>query len=281
MDFQTILAPVAIAAVTALALGIYRHFEDRIPLFNRILSVIGTAIFVFFAVWAAVEAPGFLLAAIGAFLALNLLYGMASTSSRLEATPVPPRVWVEPMADIRGSGWVHLGSWALEVGDKRPELTIYERPRDGARVTAIGTAAAGGIVEVQSLFDEGRGYLASLNKRSHTVRPTWMFKQALDGEPLADLIRAHDEASEYLRVMGAAPSRFPQGDPLDAIREEHRMMRRFFTRRWWLIAIRPLMVRLSPSRSRRLHEQSDIERQLDRYREWLSRAPKGPASTAS
>lgn len=77
---------------------------------------------------------------------------------------MPPRVWVELMADIRGSGWAHLGTWALDVGGKRPELTIYGRPRDGARVIAIGTAAAGGIVEVQSFLDGGRGYLTTLNK---------------------------------------------------------------------------------------------------------------------
>lgn len=28
------------------------------PIFNRIIGVIGTALFVFFAVWAALEAPG-------------------------------------------------------------------------------------------------------------------------------------------------------------------------------------------------------------------------------
>ena len=278
MDFHTVLAPISVAFVTALGLGIYPHLvEDRVPLLNRIIDVTGVALFALFAVWAGIEAPKLLLIGIGAFVLLNLADALVSTSSRLDASPAPPRVWVEPLNDLSRLGWAHLGTWSLDLGGKKPELTIYERPHDGTRVIAIGTAASGGIAEVLSLLDGGRGYLSTLNKRSRTIRPPWLFKQALVGDPFNDLVRAHDEALQYLRVMGVTPSPFPAGDPTEAMRAEHRRMRRFVTRRWWLAAIRPLVIWLTPSRMRRLHEQSDIARQLARYRESVSRESTGPS----
>lgn len=278
MDFPTMLAPISVAFVTAVGVGIYRHIvEDRVPLLNRIIDVTGVALFALFAVWAGIEAPELLVVGIGAFVLLNLADALISTSSRLEASPAPPRVWVDPLNDLRRLGWAHLGTWSLDLGGKKPELTIYERPHDGTRVIAIGTAASGGIAEVQSLLDGGGGYLSTLNKRSRTIRPPWLFKQSLVGEPFHELVRSHDEALQYLRVMGVTPSPFPAGDPIEAMRAEHRRMRRFVKRRWWLVAFRPLVVWLTPTRARRLHEQSDIERQLERYRESVSRESTGPS----
>lgn len=250
------------------------------PLLNRITSMLGVAMLVFLAVWAAIESPGWLLAALGAFLTLNLLYGLASTSSRIEASPAPPRIWLDLCHDLHGLDWSHLGTWVLDLGGKNPEVAVHERPADGARVVAVGAAVKGGVVEVQSCLDGGTGYLTTLNKPSRTVRPPWMFKQAV-GRPIPELIRAHDEALQYLRAMGIVTVPFPSGDPLDAIRAEHRMMNQFYKRRWWLVAIGPVVNRVTPSRSKQLHEQSDIERQVDRYRQLITRERSAPRPAAS
>lgn len=265
------LIPIVVSAVSAISIGLYRHLvEDRVPLIPRVLGVIMTGVFVFFAAWAALEAPTLLLVGLGAFLILNLFDGLLATSSRLDTVPAHPFVWAEPLVDLRRSGWTHLGTWHLDVGGKRPELTIYQRPDDGTRLTALGTAPQGGIVEIQSLFDGGIGYLSTLNKRSRTIRPPWMFKQAFPDATVDELVRAHDEAAHYLEVMGATRVPFPEGDPVEAMRVEHRKIRSFVSSRWWLTAIQPLVVLLTPSRSRQLHQQADIERQVERYRAVLS-----------
>lgn len=274
------LAPISVAVVTTVGIGIYRHFvEDRVPLVKRVLNAGGLGLFVFFGVWAALEAPELLLMGVGAFLLLNVGDALISTSSRLDAAPAHPHVWVEPLNDLRRSGWVHLGTWNLVLGGKRPELTIYERPHDRSRFIAIGTAARGGIAEVQSLLDDGHGYLITLNRRSRTIRPPWMLKQALVDEPFDALVRNHDEALHYLRVMGVTPAPFPEGDPLETMREEHRSLRRFVLDRWWLAAIWPLVNYLTPTRSKPLHEQSDVDRQLRRYQGSLSPGPSNPSPT--
>lgn len=119
------LIPIVVSAVSAISIGLYRHLvEDRVPLIPRVLGVIMTGVFVFFAAWAALEAPTLLLVGLGAFLILNLFDGLLATSSRLDTVPAHPLVWVEPLIDLRRSGWTHLGTWHLDVGGKRPELTI-------------------------------------------------------------------------------------------------------------------------------------------------------------
>jgi hypothetical protein len=271
------LIAVTLSILSTLGLGIYRHHvEDRLPLVPRIMNALGVALFFFFGAWAAIEAPVLLIAGIGAFVTLNVLNALLTTSQRLDGVPAHPSVWLEPLADLRRTGWSHIGTWHMNLGGKVPEVAIYERPDDGARLMAIGTAAQGGIVEIQTLLDGGRGYLVTLNKKSHTVRPPWMFKQSLVGESISELVRAHDGASQYLSVMGVTPSHFPSGDPLEATTAENRMLRRFFMHRWWLVAIQPVVVFLAPSRVRHLHEQADIDKQVRRYAEWISREQTSP-----
>lgn len=267
MDGLT-LTGVLIAALSTLSVGIYRHFvEDRLPWVSRTLSIVGAGGILFFCVWAAMEAPDLLVLFLVAFACLNLVDGFVSTSSRLPSQPARLNVWAEPTSDLARLGWVHVGTWHLQLGGKWPELTILDRPDRTARITAIGTASQGGIVEVQTFLDGGQGLLTTLNKRSRLLRPPWHFKQTIKVDNLTDLANLHEEAVTYLEAHGVARTINRPGHPIDAMRSEHQLFRAYVKRRWWLIAIQPLVVYLTPSRSRRIHEQTDIERQLERYRE--------------
>lgn len=267
MDGLT-LAGVLLAAMSAVSVGIYRHFvEDRLPWVNTALSVLAAGGILVFGTWAVMQAPDLLLFFIAALIGLSLLNGFVSTSSRLPSEAAHLNVWAEPTANLARMGWVYVGTWHLQLGGKWPEVTIYDRPDGRARAIALGTASPGGIVEVQTLLDGGQGLLTTLNKRSRLIRPLWHFKQTLRGADLVEMTMAHEEALSYLAAMGITGTTNRPEHPIEAIRREHEMFRQHFKQRWWLFAIQPLVTYLSPSRSRRLHEQTDIERQIERYRD--------------
>lgn len=261
----SLIITVVAALLSTSALAIYRHVvEDRVPWLTRALTVLASCGFASFAVWAAFEAPIFFLIAIGAFVVMNLLDAFASTTTHFKYQLAQMRVWDEATAELRSLGWIHVASWRLEIAGKFPELTVLDRPDGKERVLALGTATQGGYVEVQTHLDGG--LLSTLNKRSRLIRPTWMFKQTFRDMPIGELVQSHEQALGYLEAMGIRPTTFPPEHPIEMMRAESLAHRAFFKKRWWLVAIQPIVNYLTPSRSRPIHEQSDIDRQLERYR---------------
>ena len=262
----SLLVTLIAAVLSTSALALYRLvLEDRAPWLSRTMTAIGACGFVLFAVWAAFEAPVLFFIAIASFVALNLLDGMLSTLTRLKYQRTHLRVWEEATAELRSLGWIHVGTWQLEIAGKYPEMTVLDRPDRKARVLALGTAAQGGIVEVQTHLVGG--LLSTINKRSRLIRPAWMFKQTFRGMPIGELARSHEQALGYLEAMGLRTTPYLPEHPLELMRAENLALRTSFIRRWWLVAIQPIIVYLTPSRSRPLHEQSDIDRQIERFRE--------------
>ena len=120
-------------------------------------------------------------------------------------------------------------------------------------------------MEVESFLDDRRGIMTTIRGKSWALRAPFQFKQSLKDASLESLLRAHDDALYLLHTRRVRTARIEHDDPLEFIQVEQRMLRGFFKRRWWLFAIRPLVIFLAPSRRRPLHEQADFARQIERY----------------
>ena len=174
---------------------------------------------------------------------------------------------------LRSLGWINRGTWIMELGTVSPAFTTFERPGDRTRVGMIGTAPQGGVISIDTLLDEGRGVLVTLRQRSTLLRPAWMFRQELGG-PLTELIAAHDEALFFLQTQGVTPGGTVPGVALEFEKYSNRKLRRHVVRRWWLWALRPIFIRLTPSTRRRLFEQPRLQHQVERYRKAILREPR-------
>jgi hypothetical protein len=157
------------------------------------------------------------------------------------------------MGLLRSLGWIHRGTWIVDLGGVQPAFTAFERPGDRTRVGMMGTAPQGGVISIDTLLDEGRGVLITLRSGSSLLRPPWMFRQELKS-PLNELIAARDEALFFLQTQGVTPGGTVPGDALEFEKYSNRKLRRHMFRRSWLWALRPVIVRLTTSTRRCLFE---------------------------
>lgn len=248
-------------------------FADRYPEATRAFVWFGGLLIAVALAWFAMLDPWAPVAIVGLFLLLNWMIALSHTTSSFRANPGTDwalGVWQEEAELLRSLGWLHRGTWSMDLGRVMPAFTVFERPGDRTRIGMMGTAPRGGIISIDTLLDEGRGVLITLRRESRLLRPRWMFRQELTGS-LTELITAHDEAQFFLQTHGIAPGGTVPGAALEFEKYSNRKLRRHVIRRWWLWALRPVVIRLAPSTRRPLFEQAHLARQIERYRKAIRR----------
>jgi hypothetical protein len=266
MDALSLDRLVGVVGVTAGVLLVAAG-RDRFPRSERVLAGAGFVVLTAALGWLVVTTPWATLAVVAVFLAWNLAMSWAATTTRWNPIPADHRaeaVWQEEIGLVHSMGWDYLGSWVLDLGQVRPTFSSLRRRHDDTRIGMMGKAPTGGVVSIETRLDDGYGLLVTLRGRSSQLRPPWMFRQELRGS-LEELIRAHDEALFLLGTRGISPAPRFLGSMLEFERFTTRKYRRDVRSRWFLYMLRPLILRLSASRRRPLHEQADLERQLERY----------------
>ena len=250
-------------------------FADRYPATTRAFVWFGVLFITVSLAWFALLNPWAPVIVVALFMLLNWAVAVSHTTSADRAVPGTGwalGVWQEEAESLRSLGWIHRGTWIMDVGRVTPALTVFERPGDRTRVGMMGTAPQGGVISIDTLLDEGRGVLITLRNRSSLLRPPWMFRQELD-ESLAGLIVAHDEALFLLGTLEVTPGGTVPGVPLEFEKYSNRKLRRHMFRRWWLWTMLPLVIRLTPSTRRPLSEQLRLTRQIKRYRKAIRKEP--------
>lgn len=255
--------------VAVLAAGVVLTVADRIPKLTKVLVLLGAIVLLVAVVYSVLAVPALALPLVGIFIFGNLMHVIAGTTSRFRTKPADLRaesVWAEEVATVVSQGWEHRGTWIFDGGQTRPVWSIAVRPTDGTHVGMLGTAPHGGMVTVETLLDEGRGLLVTLRRPSSLVRPPWMFRQAIKGASLTEMIRHHDDALFFLQAHGIRAGARVPGDPFEFERFTNGKLRRHVWRRWWLWAIRPIARRFGPRTTGPVHEQPAIGKQIEKYR---------------
>lgn len=250
-------------------------FADRYPGAAQAFVWFGAVLITVALAWFALLDPWAPVVVVALFMLLNWAMAVSHTNSAFRAKPGTGwalGVWKEEADLLRSLGWIHRGTWIMDFGRVMPAFTVFERPGDRTRVGMMGTAPQGGVISIDTLLDEGRGVLITLRKGSSLLRPHWMFRQELN-EPLTGLIGAHDEALFLLKSLEVTPGGTVPGVPLEFEKYSNRKLRRHMFRRWWLWALRPIVIRLTPSTRRRLADQPHVSRQITRYRKAILREP--------
>ncbi len=267
----------ALYGAIAAALGgtLISVFADRYPAATRAFVWFGVLLITVSLAWFALLNPWAPVIVVALVMLLNWGVAVSHTTSAFRAKPGTGwalGVWKEEADLLRSLGWIHRGTWIMDVGRAAAAFTVFERPSDRTRVGMMGTAPQGGVISIDTLLDEGRGVLITLQKGSRLLRPAWMLRQELD-EPLTELIVAHDEALFWLQTLEVTPGGTVPGVPLEFEKYSNRKLRRHMFRRWWLWTLHPLLIRLTPSTQRRLSEQPHLARQIKRYRKAIQREP--------
>lgn len=258
-----------VAGVVAVALGtlLFALGRDRFPRAARAFTYLGLLVLIaglgLLAWMMPLQAVGMI-----AFFALStFLLSWLEASARWKARPATQgdvAGWQDVISLLVALDWIFTDAWILELGQANPTFLSFERFPDGTRIGCVGRHANGGVITIETFLDGGHGMLVTVRGRSSTLRPPWMFRQELS-LPLEELIRHHDEALFRLRLEGIEPAPPFSGDGLAFERHGSRKLRTHVTRRWYLWAIRPIALRLFPSRKRPLSDQEDLERQLRKY----------------
>lgn len=271
------IATVSISVVgVAVGIAALAWARDRYPRFARTVEFLG-ALSLLAAIALVVITEPLLSALIGGvFVLVNLAQAWAGTSTKWKTEPAQARaaiVWSEQIELMVSLGWDHIDTVVIDLGQIRPAFSSLARPSDETRMNMVGTSAKGGLVSIETLLDEGRGLLVTMRKKSSQLKPKWLFRQELD-LPLEELVRAHDEALFLLSTHGIRVSAEVPWDMLDFEFYTSQRYRRDVRQRWPLWAIRPIAVRLSPSRRRRLGEQTDLADQVEGYRNAIAAEPR-------
>jgi hypothetical protein len=250
-------------------------FADRYPVATRAFVWFGVLLITVSLAWFALLSLWAPVIVVALVMLLNWGVAVSHTTSADRAKPGTGwalGVWQEEAESLRSLGWIHRGTWILDVGRVTPAFTVFERPGDRTRVGMMGTAPYGGVISIDTLLDEGRGVLITLRNRSSLLRPPWMLRQEL-ARPLSELIAAHDEALFLLEANGITAGGTVPGDALEFEKYSNRKLRRHMFRRWWLWALRPIVIRLARSTRRPLFEQIHTARQITRYGKAIDREP--------
>lgn len=258
-----------VAGIVAVALGtlLFALGRDRFPRVARTATVVGLLVLIVGLGMVFWTTPLVAAGMISLFALLTFLLSWVEASALWKARPATQADvsgWSDVIELLVALDWIFTDAWILELGQAYPTFLSFERYPDGTRIGCVGRHANGGVITIETFLDDGEGMLVTMRGRSSTLRPPWMFRQELN-LPLEELIRHHDEALFRLRMEGIEPAPPFPGDGLAFERHGSRKLRTHVTRRWYLWAIRPIALRLFPSRKRPLSDQEDLERQLRRY----------------
>lgn len=267
----------ALYGAVALVLGgVFVAFAgDRYPRWTRVMTAFGLLAIFASLVWFSLLHPVAPVITVAALMSANWALAFGNTLWAVRTKPANSwamSVWRNEMETLLDLGWRHLGTWVVDGGQTQPAFTIFERPHDGTRVGMIGTAPQGGVISIDTLLDDGRGLMVTLRDRSVALKPAWMFRQELPGS-LDELIRAHDDALFLLQTRGITPGGTVPGPPLEFEQYTAARIHRHVVRRWWLWALRPIVRRLAPSTRQPLHEQRQLDGQIDRYQTAIHKEP--------
>lgn len=260
-----------VAGIVGIAVGtlLFALGRDRFPRVARAVTILGLLALIGGLGLLAWTMPLVALGVIAVFAVITFMLSWLEASARWKALPATQgdvAGWHDVISLLVMLDWIFTDAWILELGQARPPFLSFERYPDGTRTACVGRHANGGVITIETFLDGGHGMLVTMRGRSSTLRPPWMFRQELN-LGVEELIRHHDEALFRLRLEGIVPAPPFPGDGLDFERHGSRKLRSHVGSRWYLWAIRPIALRLSPSRRRPLSEQDDLERQLRRYHE--------------